>query len=215
METKSNEYKNIEYAKKLLSSANFVAATPLVIAADIVTKGGALTWEYETLFDELEDEKCLPSEKLRDKLMASISALHNPAFLWDAGIFKSMCQSLNGNIAATHIWEELTPAKVAYAMEEIDALHDVYQGARDLNPLYGDSPIIYMGGCCAINGFIRPPKKMDICEKIYHRFFNLKEPDLRTQVTSELEKRKHMEVDAYVNSLGNIRKDQLSSLKNY
>jgi hypothetical protein len=215
MESKHLEYKNLESAKALLSSANFVAATPLVIAADMVTKGGVFTWEYETIFDELEEAKCLPNEKLRDKLMASISALSNPAFLWDAGVFKSMCQSLNGNIAATHIWEELSPAKVAYAMDEIDALHDIYQGARDLSPLYGDSPIIYMGGTCAINGFIRPPKKMDICEKIYHRFFNLKEPDLRTQVVSELEKRKHQEVEAYCNSLANIRKDQLAKLRSY
>jgi hypothetical protein len=213
MESKLNEYKNVDYARQLLSSSNFVAATPLLIAADIVTNGGALTWEYETIFDELEDNKCLPTDQNRDKLMASISALHNPAFLWDAGVFKSMCQSLNGSIAATHLWEQLSPAKVSYAMDEIDTLHDEYQGAKDLSPLYSDSPLIYMGATCAINGFIRPPKKMDACEKVYHRFFNLREPDLRTEVASSLETRKHQEVDAYCNSLANIRREQLKNLR--
>lgn len=208
----SNKYKNKDYARSLICSSNFVAIAPLVIACDMLTDGACFVWEYETLFDELKDAKCLPTEVVRDKLLAGISCLNNPAFLWDAGIFKSMCQSLNNNVAATDIWEELTPAKVAFAMEDIDSLYDEYQGAQDLNPLYGDAPKIYMGACCAINGFINPPSKLDIVRPIYHRYFD-NNSDLKNEVISLLEKRKHLEVDAYCNSLSNIRKEQLKSLK--
>jgi hypothetical protein len=213
-ESKSSTYKNVEYAKQLLSSVNFVAATPLVIAADIVTKGGCFTWEYETIFDELEEAKCLPNEENRDKLLATISSLNNPAFLWDAGIFKSMCQSLNSKVATPGIIEQLSPAKITYAMDEIDSCYDLYHGAVDMGPLYSDQPKIYMAGCCAAHGLLNLPDKLQIAAGIYPRFFS-ETSELKNDLKNRLEIRKHQEIEAYVKAMVHIRNMQVDKLKSY
>jgi len=211
-ETKSNLYKNKDYARQLLSSANFVAGTPLLVAADMMTDGSCFVWEYETLFDELEDLKCLPNDSNRDKLMAMISCISNPAFLWDSGVFKSMCQSLNGSVAAVDILEQITPAKIVYAMDEIDSCYDLYQGAVDMGPLYSDQPKIYIAGCCAAHGLIELPKKLSIASNMYPRFFS-NTYELKNELTNKLELRKHEEVEAYLKAMVHIRNSQMDKLR--
>jgi hypothetical protein len=211
-QSKSTEFKNKDYAKQLLSSANFVAGTPLLIAADMLTDGACFVWEYETIFDELEELKCLPNAANRDKLMAMISCLSNPAFLWDAGVFKSMCQSLNGKVAAVHILEQITPAKVVYAMDEIDSCYDLYQGAVDMGPLYSDQPKIYMAGCAAAHGLLELPKRLSIASGVYPRFFS-NVSELKNELTNKLEVRKHEEIDAYLQAMINIRDSQIGKLR--
>ena len=82
--SRANDFKNISYARELLSSSTFVNGSCLLVAADMVTSGGLFAWEFETTFDELDSLKCLPSDSNRDKLLGCLAMLSNPAFLWDA-----------------------------------------------------------------------------------------------------------------------------------
>lgn len=210
-ESKGRLYKNDSQARSLLSSSKFVPATALILAADMLTEGGLFAWEYETLFDELEDMKCLPSDSNRDKIMAGIAALNNPQFLWSAWVFKSTAQSFNGKVAAVEIMEELSPAKLVYCIDEINSLYRLYQGAEDMTPLYSDQPKIYLAGCCYSHGLINLPAELRFCDQIFKRFSN-NTAELKNEVVNTLESRKHQEIDAYCTSLNTIRKSMLDSL---
>ena len=205
-------YSNEAKAKELLSSHNFIPATALVIAADIVTSGNFFAWEIETTLDFLEEEDCLPEPKNRDRLMGAMSILLNPVFLWDAGAFMAVSQTFNGMLAIPEIWEPLTPANIAYALDEIDAVYKVYNNTKRLEPLYAEEPKIYMAACCKEHGVSVLPKELGLCRDQYHRLYDLPE-DVQDLIANPVLDRKLKEITTYLQKLVQLRANLVSELK--
>tara|TARA_Y100000592_G_scaffold19371_2_gene29720 strand:- start:31818 stop:32477 length:660 start_codon:yes stop_codon:yes gene_type:complete len=206
-------YNNEAKAKELLASKDFIPASALLIAADIVTSGSCFVWEVETLFDFLEEEGCLPEPKARDRLMAAICILLNPAFLWDAGAFMAVSQTFNGELALPELWEPLTPASLAYSIEEIDSVYKVYNNTKQLAPLYAEEPKIYMAVCCREHGFSSLPPALELCRDQYHRVYELPE-EVQELVVNPVLERKLKEVSVYVDKLAQLRANLVQELKN-
>ena len=207
-----DKYDNQEKAIEVLSSANFMPATTLVIAADILSDGNCFAWELETVFDHLEDRNCLPKPKARDRLMASMSILLNPAFLWDAGAFMAVAQTFNGALAVPEIWEPLTPGSIAYALDEISAVYRVYNNTKRLDPLYGEEPKIFMAACCKEHGFSTLPPQLELCRDQYNRVYELPE-DVQDLVANPVLDRKLKEITTYLEMLTKLRANLVAELK--
>lgn len=207
-----SSYGNESKAKELLSSDKFIPATALVISADIVTNGNFFAWEIETTFDFLEDEGCLPEPKNRDRLMGAVSILLNPAFLWDAGAFMAVSQTFNGVLAVPEIWEPLTPANVAYTLDEIEAVYKVYNNTKKLDPLYAEEPKIYMAACCKEHGVSVLPKELALCKDQFHRLYDLPE-DIQDIVSNPVLERKLKEITTYIQKLAQLRSNLVLELK--
>lgn len=213
MNSLANEYSNTDAAKATLSNAGFVPATPLLIAADILTKGSCFVWEIDTLLDELDDLDCLPEPSNRDRLLASIALLLNPAFLWDAQGFMCVAQSMSGKLAVPELWEPLSPAAVAYTVKEIEALYAKYKGVSNLDALYAEEPKIYMAGCCANSGLAKLPNNLvSICSNQFDRMYSLPNT-LEDELVNSVQIRKHEEIDVYLKSMYTLRDKFISKLK--
>jgi len=207
-----SSYNNEVKAKELLSSDMFIPATALVISADIITSGNFFAWEIETTFDFLEEENCLPEPKNRDRLMGAMSILLNPAFLWDAGAFMAVSQTFNGVLAVPEIWEPLTPANVAYTLDEIEAVYKVYNNTKKLDPLYAEEPKIFMAACCKEHGVSVLPKELMLCKDQFHRLYDLPE-DIPDIVSNPILERKLKEITTYIQKLTQLRANLVSKLK--
>ena len=178
----------------------------------MVTKGGCFIWEYETLFDSLEDDNCLPTSEGRDRLMAGIASLINPRFLWDAGAFMTLCQTFNGKLAIPEIWEPQSPGSLCLGLQEINSLYHLYQGAEDITPLFAEEPKIFIAGCCRDYGLAKPPSNLEVVSDQLERFYERRQ-DLKEEVTSPLFNRISEEIDTYLKAINTIRKENLSHLK--
>lgn len=213
MESLAGKFKNKQEAKQVLLSDSFVPATALVISADMLTEGSCFVWEIETLLEELDDLGCLPDEKARDRLLAAISLLKNPKFLWDAQAFMTVAQSINGSLAVPEIWEPLSPAKVVFAVDELNSLYSYYKNVDNITTLYAEEPKIYIAGCCANSGLAELPSKLKgLCSAQFDRMFDIK-VDLANELSNPVQARMHQEVEAYVSLMTKIRNKLLSKLK--
>ena len=213
MNSLANEYSNTDAAKSTLGNEGFVPATPLLIAADMLTSGSCFVWEIDTLLDELDDLDCLPQPSNRDRLLASISLLLNPAFLWDAQGFMCVAQSMSGKMAVPELWEPLSPAAISYTIKEIESLYSKYKKVSNLDALYAEEPKIYMAGCCANSGLAKLPNNLvPICSNQFARMYSLPN-SLEDELVNSVQVRKHEEIDMYLKSMHMLRNKFMSKLK--
>lgn len=211
MQSVSSSYPNLPEAKVLLSSDTLVPLTALVVSCDILTKGGCFAWELETTLDELEDMQCLPKPEARDRLLGGLAALSNPAFLWDAPAFMALSQTINGELAIPHIWEPLSPAKLAYSLNELNALYKVYNNVDNVEVLFSEEPKIYIAGCLANSGMPRCPEELTLCSEQLERFFEHPQ-ELHNDVNNPVLKRKLDEVKVYVSTMSKLRAKKMRGL---
>lgn len=211
MQSVHSKYPNSEKAKELLKSSHLVPLTTLVVCCDILTKGGCFAWEIDTILDELDDEGCLPPPEGRDRLLGGIAALANPAYLWDSSAFMCLAQTINGNIAIPHIWEPLSPAQLAYAVNELNALNQVYNNASGIEPLFGEEPKIYMAGCLRDSGIPACPEELSLCCDQLERFYELP-TSIEDSVANPVLKRKLDEISVYVKTMSKLRAKKMAEL---
>jgi len=212
MQSVASKYTNRSEAKALLTEKAMVPLVCLVVACDTITAGACFTWEIDTILDELEEQECLPDTKSRDRLLAGIACLANPAHLWSAGAFMAVAQTINGNLAIPEIWEPLSPAQLAYALNEINSLNQVYNSVDSVEPLYGEEPRIYMSGCLYDSGFPQCPEQLSLCSEQLERFYD-KSLDIKDLVANPVAKRKLDEVSVYVSTMSSLRAKKMATLK--
>ena len=212
MESVSGKFTNVDKAKDLLRSSGIIPLTTLVVCCDALTKGACFTWELDTILDELKEEDCLPDAKARDRLLGGIAALANPAYLWDSSAFMTLAQTINGNIAIPHIWEPLSPAQVAYAINELSYLNEVYNKATGIEPLFGEEPKIYMAGCLRDSGIPICPDQLNLCSDQLERFYELP-VQIEDSVNNPILKRKLDEVTTYVATMSKLRAKKMAELR--
>ena len=211
MQSVSTKYPNTDAAKTLLSTDGLVPLTVLVACCDALTKGGCFAWELDTTLEELEDLGCLPNELARDRLLGGIAALANPAYLWDSSVFMTLAQTINGSLAVPHIWEPLSPAQVAYAVNELNYLNKIYNNATGIEPLFGEEPLIYMAGCLHDSGIPHCPSSLSLCSEQLERFYELPN-DLANVVANPVLSRKLEEVSSYIDAMSNLRAKNMDLL---
>ena len=212
MQSVYGKYRNKQKAKELLLSDSLTSMTVLVICCDIVTEGACFTWEIDSILEELSDEECLPPEKSRDRLLGGIAALANPAYLWDSSAFMALSQTINGNLAIPHIWEPLSPAQVAYSLDELNYLNKVYNNASGIEPLFGEEPKIYMAGCLRDSGMPSCPKELNLCQDQLERFFEIPNT-LDDTINNPILKRKLEEITMYVSTMSKLRAKKIAELE--
>ena len=211
MQSVHSKYSNLDTAKRLLSSSNIVSMTALVVCCDALTKGACFTWELDTILDELDDQECLPPDKGRDRLLGGIAALANPAYLWDSSAFMALTQTINGNMAIPHIWEPLSPAQMAYGINELNYLNQVYNNATGIEPLFGEEPKIYMAGCLRDSGIPVCPEELVLCSEQLERFYE-SPLSLEDSVANPVLKRKLDEITTYVTTMSKLRAKNMREL---
>jgi hypothetical protein len=211
MQSVASNYK-LEESRRVLSEADMSPMTALVVACDVVTQGACFAWEVESILHELEDTGCLPKENPRDRLLAGLACLANPAYLWDAGAFMAVTQTLNGQMAIPAVWEPLSPAQIAYALNELNFLNSVYNGVEDLTPLYGEGPKVFMAGCLFEGGFPECPEALSLCSEQLKRFYSAP-TDLQDDVANPILQRKHREIKTYLDTLVGLRAKKMSGLR--
>ena len=199
-------------AVDILKDPGLVPLSCLVAACDTLTQGACFAWEIDTILDELEDEDSLPSDEARDRLLAGIACLANPAHLWEAGAFMALAQTINGSLAVPEIWEPLSPAQISYALNELNYLNSLYNNVSTIEPLYGEDPKIYMAGCLFDHGFPECPEELGLCSDQLERFYD-KSVEVSELVANPVTKRKLDEVTTYVKSMVSIRAKKMRLLK--
>ena len=212
MQSVHAKYSNIAKAKELLKSEHIVPLTTLVVACDAITKGACFTWEIASILDELHDEECLPPAKGRDRLLGGIAALANPAYLWDSSAFMTLTQTINGHLAIPHIWEPLSPAQIAYGINELNFLNQVYNNATGIEPLFGEEPKIYMAGCLRDSGIPTCPEELSLCCDQLERFYELPS-SIEDSVANPVLKRKLDEITVYVSTMSKLRAKKMAELR--
>ena len=199
-------------AKELLRSDHLVPLTTLVVACDVITSGACFAWEIDSILDELKDEECLPPDKARDRLLGGIAALANPAYLWDAGAFMALTQTINGNLAIPQIWEPLSPAQIAYGINELNYLNQIYNKASGIEVLFGEDPKVFMAGCLRDSGIPTCPEELTICCDQLERFYELPS-SIEDSIANPVLKRKLDEITVYVNTMSKLRAKKMAELR--
>ena len=211
MQSVHAKYNKPDKAKELLRSEHMIPLTTLVVACDAITRGACFTWEIASILDELEDEECLPSSTARDRLLGGIAALANPAYLWDAGAFMTLTQTINGALAIPQIWEPLSPAQIAYGINELNYLNQVYNNASGIEVLFGEDPKVYMAGCLRDSGIPTCPEELSICSDQLERFYEIPS-SIEDSIANPVLKRKLDEITVYVNTMSKLRAKKMAEL---
>jgi hypothetical protein len=160
----------------------------LVVAVDKLFKGQCFAWEFDTLFEELEEEyniTLLP--EAADRLMALLAIKLNPAHLWDASVFANLVETLNYHECLTDTYEECSPGEVCWALKELEMFGTHYNLPFN-SEMYNDDPRIFIACCIATAGWIVLPEELEFCREEYRR-------------TSRLDKHASPEQEAKVLSL--------------
>jgi hypothetical protein len=211
MQSVYGKYNNLDKAKELLKSEHLVPMVTLVVCCDMLTKGACFAWDIDTTLDELEAEECLPPAKGRDRLLAGLAALANPAYLWESSAFMCMSQTINGNVAIPHIWEPLSPAQIAYSVNELNALNQLYNNASGIEVLFGEEPRIYMAGCLRDSGIPTCPEELTLCSDQLERFYELPK-SIEDSLANPVLKRKLDEISVFVNTMSKLRAKKMAEL---
>ncbi len=147
-------------ARDFLRNHEGRSATALLMSLYNLFGSEVLFWEPETLWLTLErDEKIDLDVESRDKVLAAIALIRNPAFFWDSLVFQRTTQSLNGELYDPEALQECHPAHMAWALYEAAIL-------RGMDPETGAVPELdedvqqYAAVCLRRAGYVLPPTQL-------------------------------------------------------
>jgi hypothetical protein len=148
----------------------------------------------ETTLLFLAGEAALPDEDSRDKILSVIAVRNNPAYLWDAAVFKNVAMVFNDRECLPEQIDACSPAEVAWAVTELERIHSRYVGGTF--PGYGDEPCVYMAGVCANAGLSVLPEQLEFVKEYMEMFPNNgASHGFEEAVKARLEQDKASEVD--------------------
>jgi len=155
-------------ARRVLEDPSSLAL-PLSVALDELTGGRHAAWEIESVLLFLASESALPDEDSREKLIAVTAARSNPAYLWDASIFKNLCAAFNSRPAMPEVMEACSPAEAAWTVVELQRIEAHYTGTISQSR-YGDETAAYVAGACAHDGLVVLPKELSFAQDYMELF---------------------------------------------
>jgi hypothetical protein len=160
-------------------------ALAVMAAADKATDGACFVWGTDTVLVHLEAEGYSLHPATLEKLVAMLAVRANPAHLWDASVFKSLCEVLNGYSATPDTYGACSVGEAAWAVVELSRLSDMYDSAT--SPQYGDEPSTYVAAVAATDGYVLlPPELLFAADHLSMMPSCGEEEGLRGSVTSAL-----------------------------
>jgi len=151
-----------QIARMFLREGDERSAAVLLMALRTLHRIDSFYWEPETIWLTLEREDKVDMGELgRNKLMAALTLIHNPAFFWDNLVFQRTVQAFNGEPFDPEALQECSPGYMAWA---------VY-AARLIRGLDPEEPVEaeidedvqqYIAVCLKRAGFVYPPNQLTI-----------------------------------------------------
>ena len=149
-----------EIARMFLREGDERTAAVLLMSLRTLYGIEAFSWEPETIWLTLErDDEVEVGEIGRNKLMAALTLILNPAFFWDNLVFQRTVQALNGEPFDPEAIQECHPGYMAWAVYESHLI-------RGLDP---EDPVSaeldedvqqYIAVCLKRAGYVYPPNQL-------------------------------------------------------
>lgn len=153
-------------------------ATSLVVATTNLYGSGCVVWEPETLrLEFIEDELDIPPCNI-DALMAGFTLMQTDAFFWDPSVFAQTCVAFNQLPCDPTSTPELTPAQIAWAVDE------AYKLCPEVGTVFDTAPIVYAATCLQAAGMAWAPGDLSFLNEILFELAHCDE-----QFVSEIKKR--------------------------
>ncbi len=146
-------------ARNLLLSADNQSATVILMAVRNLYGISALYWEPETIWLTLESAGVDLSEESRNKLLAAIAILRNPAFFWDNLAFQRTVQAFNDELFDPETLQECHPAHMAWAVYEATLLRGLDPDTQDV-PEIDEDVQQYIAVCLKRAGYVCAPSQL-------------------------------------------------------
>ncbi len=157
---KTAERENI--AREYLLNSENKHATTLLMALRTLHGIDVLYWEPETIWLTLERvQKIDIPVEARDKILAAIAIIRNPAFFWDNLVFQRTVQSLNGELYDPETLQECHPGYMAWAVYEGGLLRGMDPDS-DAQPEIDEDVQQYIAVCLKRAGYVYPPKQLKV-----------------------------------------------------
>jgi hypothetical protein len=169
-------------ALEFLRKADDDTSASVLYAATRVAYGKEmLSWEPETLWLTMEEDKIDLSLANRDKLMAAISIIVNPQAYWDHIVFENVVQAFAGYVSNPDVIQESHPADISWAIFEMDTLRRMDPDGRG-HIEFDEDVQQYMAVCLQRAGFVCVPDNMVIVEDNLASLQPSEAKNLRTEV---------------------------------
>lgn len=149
-------------AEAEILAAEESCALAVLVAADRVTSGACFVWETDTVLVHLESEGYTLHEATPEKLVAMLAVRANPSYFWEASVFKSLCEVLNGDSALPDVYGACSVGEAAWAVVELARMADRYDSVS--TPPYGDEPSTYIAAVAALDGYVLLPPELAFAE---------------------------------------------------
>lgn len=145
-------------------------ALSLLVALDVIFKGACFAWEFDTIFEELEQDYAIVlSSEAADRLMALLALKENPAHLWDGSVFANLVETINHQECLVDTYEQCSVGEVLYCLSQLEEYQRRYSTVVSSEDFYGDEPRIYIACCVASDGWMVLPRKLEFCREEYIR----------------------------------------------
>ena len=151
-----------------------------------------IAWEPETIRLEMEDLGVRMREENFEALMACVALKESTDFFWDANAFENICVALNGEIPDVDGEDVLSPAQIAWAVEQAVRIARSSFGAEIPDDLSTDDmfdyePVNYTADTCLNAGMVCAPDELAFCGEQLKRY-TCAEEDLCLDVKKSWEK---------------------------
>lgn len=153
-----------EIAKSLLKESHDKAGVVLLMALRNLHGIEALFWEPEVIWLTLHrDNQIDMSEEGRNKLMAVLALIHNPAFFWDNLVFQRTTQALNDELFDHESLQECHPGHMDWAVYEASLVRN-FDPEQIVVPEIDEDVQQYVAVCLKRAGYVYPPNKLRFAE---------------------------------------------------
>jgi hypothetical protein len=152
-------------AVEVLRTSDDSTATALIMALRALYGVDFLYWEPETLWMTLLRDHVLDlSLEDRNRIMAAISIIRNPAFFWDNLVFQRGVKSLCGEMFDPECLLECHPAQMSWAMYEAILLRGMDPDS-EARPEVDEDVQQYIAVCLLRAGYVTPPRSLESAEE--------------------------------------------------
>lgn len=153
-----------EIAQQFFKESQEKAAVVLLMSLHALYGVRSLYWEPEVIWLTLERDHAIDvSEEGRNKLMAALALIQNPAFFWDNLVFQRTVQALNNELFDPESLQECHPAHMAWGVYEASLIRN-FDPEQPVVPEIDEDVQQYIAVCLKRAGYVYPPNKLQFTE---------------------------------------------------
>jgi hypothetical protein len=141
-------------------------ASALFIAARHLLGPAFTSWEPESLWAHLDI-----ADHNRDKLLAAITNVVNPAFYWDPRVFATTCEIFNDGVTSVDVLARPDVDEIAWAVFEAELLHAVTDPEGE-SPEFDDPVEAFVAAAAHDHGRVLLPDTLSFSERHLLKLLN-------------------------------------------